>query len=144
MVFARCSSLYVCKSPFNSSPTYFRYALCPFLSLLLSCTVSSVLSFLVSEVVPLPVLDVFVFPMIRLEGPNVREIPALVRLNKRTVSFSFQQFFISFSIIYCLHFTVSNNSELSYQLIHELRFYKFIFSNTMVDYFDTYVNQITL
>ena len=74
----------------------------------------------------------------------VREIPALVRLNKRTVSFSFQQFFISFSIIYCLHFTVSNNSELSYQLIHELRFYKFIFSNTMVDHFDTYVNQITL
>ena len=74
----------------------------------------------------------------------VRKIPALVRLNKRTVSFSFQQFFISFSIIYCLHFTISNNSELSYQLIHELRFYKFIFSNTMVDYFDTYVNQITL
>ena len=72
----------------------------------------------------------------------VRKIPALVRLNKRTVSFSFQQFFISFSIIYCLHFTISNNSELSYQLIHELRFYKFIFSNTMVDYFDTYVNQL--
>ena len=82
------------------------------------------------------------FNFIKFDG--VREIPALVRLNKRTVSFSFQQFFISFSIIYCLHFTVSNNSELSYQLIHELRFYKFIFSNTMVDYFDTYVNQITL